>query len=79
MTHHCHWPSCEKTVPPKLWGCREHWFRLPAYLRKRIWQTYEPGQEKSKTPSPEYIAAAKAVQRWIADQAQGDLFNEPKA
>jgi hypothetical protein len=74
MTHHCHWPGCQRVVPPKLWGCREHWFRLPAHLRKRIWQTYVPGQEKSKTPSADYIAAAKAVQKWIAEQAQGDLF-----
>jgi hypothetical protein len=65
MTHHCHWPGCPKAVPPKLWGCREHWFRLPAHLRKRIWATYQPGQEITKTPSAEYLAAAHAVQEWI--------------
>jgi hypothetical protein len=74
MTHHCHWPGCQRVVPPKLWGCREHWFRLPAHLRKRIWATYRPGQEKTKDPSAEYIAAAKAVQKWIMENAQGDLF-----
>jgi hypothetical protein len=28
--------------------------------------TYVPGQEITKTPSSEYITAAKAVQEWIA-------------
>jgi hypothetical protein len=74
MTHHCHWPGCERAVPPRLWGCREHWYRLPSHLRKRIWATYRPGQEIDKDPSSDYIAAAKAVQKWILENAQGDLF-----
>lgn len=66
--HTCHWPECGRAVPPKMWGCKEHWFRLPKYLRDKIWATYKPGQEITKTPSPKYIAAAKEVQAWIADQ-----------
>lgn len=58
MTHHCHWPGCEVVVPPKLWGCKVHWFMLPATLRRKIWATYVPGQEITKTPSPEYVKAA---------------------
>jgi hypothetical protein len=54
-----------------MWGCRGHWYRLPASLRRRIWNTYVPGQEITKTPSPEYIDAAKAVQAWIAEQGNG--------
>jgi hypothetical protein len=38
--HTCHWAGCGKAVPPKLWGCKEHWFRLPSHLRARIWATY---------------------------------------
>jgi hypothetical protein len=49
-----------------MWGCKAHWFRLPATLRSRIWATYRPGQEVSKTPSAAYIEAAKEVQVWIA-------------
>jgi hypothetical protein len=66
--HTCHWPGCGKQVPPKLWGCREHWYRLPARLRAEIWAHYRPGQEITKTPSREYIEAAKAVQDWIRGQ-----------
>lgn len=68
--HECHWPGCGKQVPPAMWGCSRHWFRLPKYLRDRIWATYRPGQEKTMTPSDAYIAAAKDVQAWI--DANGD-------
>jgi hypothetical protein len=63
--HHCHWPGCERSVPPALWGCREHWFMLPLHLRDLIWATYKPGQEITKTPSKAYVAAAMQVQEWI--------------
>lgn len=63
--HHCHWPGCEKKVPPAMWGCSRHWYLIPANLRRRIWATFVPGQEISKTPSPEYVKAAMAVQDWI--------------
>ncbi|HEV8503678.1 MAG TPA: hypothetical protein VGR63_19055 [Casimicrobiaceae bacterium] len=54
-----------------MWGCRAHWYQLPQRLRNRIWAAYVPGQEISKTPSPAYIDAAKAVQQWIAEQGDG--------
>lgn len=66
--HTCHWPGCDVVVPPRLWGCAHHWFELPVALRKEIWATYRPGQEITKTPSAEYIAAAKKVQAWIRSQ-----------
>lgn len=39
---------------------------LPKPLRDRIWSTFRPGQEESKTPSREYVAVAREVQDWIA-------------
>lgn len=45
-------------MPPKMWGCKRHWFMLPKDIRKEIWATYKPGQEIKKNPSPAYIAAA---------------------
>ncbi len=67
--HTCHWPGCGKKVPPAMWGCRPHWFSLPKNLRDRIWATYRPGQEITKTPSPAYMDAAKEVQAWIAQNS----------
>lgn len=66
--HHCHWPSCDKQVPPAMWGCKEHWFKLPRALRNKIWAAYEPGQEVDGTPSTEYLEVAREVQEWIAAQ-----------
>ena len=65
MEHTCHWPGCETRVPTAMWGCKGHWFALPKRLRDRIWATYRRGQEVTKTPSPEYMEAAREVQDWI--------------
>jgi hypothetical protein len=53
-----------------MWGCKTHWFKLPVRLRSRLWTTYRPAQEITKTPSAEYLAVAREVQDWIA--ANGD-------
>lgn len=61
MKHICHWPTCESSVPPKMWGCRKHWFMLPKAIRDAIWLTYKPGQEITKTPSENYLKVAFAA------------------
>lgn len=68
--HECHWPGCDKQVPPAMWGCSKHWFTLPTQLRSKIWHTYRPGQEVTMTPSKEYIEIAKEVQAWIASRSK---------
>ena len=86
--HLCHWPGCEKQVPPAMWGCKPHWFALPKPIRDAIWSAYRPGQENTMSPSREYIAAALDAQEWIAareleraetpranDKATPDLFD----
>ncbi len=65
--HHCHWTGCTEQVPPAMWGCRKHWFDLPKDIRDRIWNAYVPGQEVRLSPSKEYLEAADAAQRWIAE------------
>lgn len=65
--HHCHWPGCNAQVKPAVWGCKKHWYMLPADLRQRIWKDYRPGQEQTKTPSRDYVETAHAVQAWIAE------------
>ena len=64
--HTCHWPGCGKQVPPAMWGCRHHWFRLPLNIRNRIWREYEAGQEETLDVSEGYISAAARAQDWIA-------------
>lgn len=54
-----------------MWGCRQHWFALPKGIRDEIWRTFRPGQEQSKTPSQEYVAAAQRAREWIETQSAG--------
>lgn len=63
--HHCHWPGCERKVPPAAWGCMKHWKMLPLALQRKIWAAFRPGQEVSKTPTRDYVEAAHEVQMWI--------------
>ncbi len=63
--HHCHFPGCGKQCPPAAWGCKSCWFKLPKYLRDKIWASFRPGQETNWTPSREYVKVAREVQEWI--------------
>ncbi len=69
--HACHWPGCTRQVKPAMWGCPEHWFRLPNQLRAALWSAYQPGQEESGRVSESYVRVARDVQRWIHDQGTG--------
>lgn len=62
--HTCHWPGCQVQVPPAMWGCKPHWFRLPKALRDQVWAAYRPGQEVDGRPSRDYLAIAHKVQVW---------------
>ena len=53
-----------------MWGCKPHWFRLPQRLRNKVWATYRPGQEITKTPSAAYVAVAKEVQQWCLENPE---------
>lgn len=63
--HTCHWPDCTKQVPPAMWGCRTHWYMLPATLRAKVWRAYRPGQEEDLNVSADYLTVADEVQAWI--------------
>lgn len=65
--HTCHWPGCMKQVPPAMWGCKTHWFKLPKHLRDAVWAAYEPGQEATMDVSSEYLDVADEVQKWIKE------------
>lgn len=65
--HTCHWPSCGREVPPKLWGCRAHWYLLPKWIRNEIWKAYIPGQEERKDPSSEYVKIARIAHDWVLE------------
>lgn len=73
--HLCHWPECTKPVPPAMWGCKQHWFKLPKKLRDQVWQAYEPGQEVNGDPSSTYLEVMKEVYRWIREATRVDPWS----
>ena len=64
--HTCHARGCDRAVPPRMFMCKDHWFALPKPMRDAIWDTYRPGQERTKDPSLEYLGAAKDAVNWLA-------------
>lgn len=71
--HACHWPGCTRQVRPAMWGCPNHWYRLPSRIRTAIWRAYAPGQERTMSPSPAYINAAEAAQKWIRENGNANF------
>lgn len=74
LGHHCHWPGCKVEVPPSMWGCSQHWYKLPRPIRNRIWAAYRPGQEIRKDPSESYLRAADAAQAWIRANSHDGIW-----
>lgn len=72
-THECHWLGCDAQVPPAIWGCKQHWYMLPKYLRDRIWTTYQVGQEITMSPNRAYVLVARQVQDWIKEHHPRDI------
>lgn len=68
MKHTCHWPGCQVEVPPKLWGCKKHWFMVPKEMKEELLKHYRPGQEIDKDPSEEYIDAAMDIYYWAQEK-----------
>lgn len=68
LKHRCHWPTGTIETPPRMWGCKRHWFRLPKILRDKVWATYRPGQEITKDPSRAYIEVIKEVEAFAKQE-----------
>lgn len=66
ITHSCAAHGCDLQIFDGRLMCRRHWGMVPAELRRRVWRTYRPGQEKDGDMAPEYRAAAKAAVAAVA-------------
>lgn len=65
--HTCHARQCEREVPPKHLMCKRHWFMVPADIRRRVWLTYQEGQERGEVaPSEAWHEAADAAIEAVA-------------
>lgn len=54
----CNWSSCNQKIEDKMWGCKYHWFKLPAFLRNKI---------LAVSNIEEYIIINDEVQKWIKE------------
>lgn len=74
--HTCHAEACSEEIPEQRLFCGKHWRMTPKPIQHWVWRTYVPGQERTKTPSPEYLEAQRAAVEAVA-KAEGR--REPSA
>lgn len=48
--------------------CRKHWSMVPRDRQRALWAAYVPGQERRLSPSVEYLHAAAACVRAVAEK-----------
>lgn len=68
--HTCHATGCTKKVPPKMFMCRSHWYKLTQNMRSDIWANYIPGQEITKSPTDEYLQVARTAIKYLEELEQ---------
>lgn len=79
MEHHCHAHLCPVEVPPAMFMCKRHWFRLPKAMRDAVWRTYTPGQEERRVaPTDEYMRVTDEAIVYIA-RKEGGVASLPKS
>jgi hypothetical protein len=65
--HECHAKGCTTQVPPALLMCAKHWRMVPQALKNRIWDTYQPGQERGNVePTDAYFEAQREAVEAVA-------------
>ncbi len=72
LKHRCAARGCETRIPVHRLMCYVHWFKVPAPIRTAIWNTYRPGQERDRRPSPEYLVAARDAVDAVAEKESAD-------
>jgi hypothetical protein len=59
-------PRCKTRIRPGLVGCKACWYALPAELRARVNEHFQPGQSVF-TASAEYRAAYLECLAWFRE------------
>jgi DNA polymerase III epsilon subunit-like protein len=77
--HRCHAKGCHARVEPRLLMCPRHWRAVPANLQADVWRTYRAGQEIDKSPTREYLAAARAAIEAVAAKERPQATPAPTA
>lgn len=72
-SHFCNWPACTEVVPNHLWGCKFHWFLLPAKFRVALYRTWQVAKDNKDGPvaDKKYMEAFRKAKVWIAAKGVG--------
>jgi hypothetical protein len=66
MGHRCHVRGCETATKPEHLMCAKHWAMVPLDMRRRVLDTYQPGQCRGRVRiSREWLAAAVAARNHV--------------
>lgn len=65
--HHCHAHECATPVKPELLMCAKHWRMVPKRIQRLVWKYYRPGQCDDKSPSIEWLEAARQAMVHVMD------------
>lgn len=69
--HVCHATDCKTPIPPAYAMCRPHWRLVPYPIKRRIWSTHRPGQERDKRPSRAYLSALNDAVAAVVKATEG--------
>ena len=64
-SHACPMPECMAVVPNRMLACRDHWYELPAELRREVSASY---RDKSPAGNHRHNLAVRAAYRWYLQQ-----------
>jgi hypothetical protein len=68
MAHHCHATGCRYQCPPEKLMCWKHWSKVPVELQRAVYRHYRRGQCNDMNPSREWVDAALAAIRAVAEK-----------
>jgi hypothetical protein len=71
-------PRCGTKIRPGLVGCKACWYALPADIRDRILEHYQPRQN-ALTASAEYQQAYIEALNWYGDHPISDELRDQLA
>jgi hypothetical protein len=66
--HTCHAKGCKVEVSPELLMCLKHWRMVPRELQRQVWLHYRPGQCDDRRPSRDWLDAADAAIKAVAEK-----------
>lgn len=63
--HYCQAIGCKIAVRVSRLMCKRHWFMVPHYMRRKVWQTWDNGKG---ILTGEYYEAAQDAIKYVAKQ-----------